>query len=494
MILITLSVIAAACAIGLTGAGIASWALAETPSPQLGYFNWIAFLLRLSVGLAVGLALWSASYSAVLFCFGSTAAFRIAKDVILALIGLSILVSPSKGTRATESRARPAPTRAGYRISSAVLGTIFLLSTFGAAFSFLAATNAAPEGGWDAWAIWNLRARFLARSGDEFAAAFSPAISWTHPDYPLLLPGLVAQVWIIVCHEPTTVPAVVSFTFLLISLGTMVSGISSLKDTCTGSLAGLVLISAPIFVQQAASQYADVPLAAYQLIACMTLVLACESSIYRPRRLIMLTGFMAAAAAWTKNEGILFFVSLAVAIGILPFFHASRDATRMGLLKCYLLGALPLLVLIAYFKWKYAPANDLASDAPRRLIAQCTDLERHLAILRSAKLHMLDSRKWNYFVLVLPFFTVACGCRKHLPRSFVPLSVAAGLVSLGFYGAYLVTPHDINWHLDHSIDRLFVQMWPIVVLTLFLPQCRFAYSSECEITLSGSQSDIKTGH
>ena len=52
-----------------------------------------------------------------------------------------------------------------------------------------------PEGGWDAWMIWDLRARFLVRAPD-FRDAFSPQmLPWAHQDYPWLLPGAVTQLW-----------------------------------------------------------------------------------------------------------------------------------------------------------------------------------------------------------------------------------------------------------------------------------------------------------
>jgi len=43
-----------------------------------------------------------------------------------------------------------------------------------------------------------------------------------------------------------------------------------------------------------------------------------------------------------------------------------------------------------------------------------------------------------------------------------------GLVCAGYYGIYLTTPHDLEWHLATSLDRLIVQLWPMVVFTTFL--------------------------
>ncbi|MBI3863197.1 MAG: hypothetical protein HY290_15000, partial [Planctomycetia bacterium] len=77
-------------------------------------------------------------------------------------------------------------------INRAALGTfatILLVALAGLAGEAISA----PDGGWDARAIWNLRARYLFRSGDAWRDAFSD--SFDHTDYPLLLPAGLARVW-----------------------------------------------------------------------------------------------------------------------------------------------------------------------------------------------------------------------------------------------------------------------------------------------------------
>ena len=50
------------------------------------------------------------------------------------------------------------------------------------------------DGGNDAFIIWNLRARWLYRAGEDFRSAFSPdLLFWSHADYPLLLPTILVR-------------------------------------------------------------------------------------------------------------------------------------------------------------------------------------------------------------------------------------------------------------------------------------------------------------
>ena len=69
--------------------------------------------------------------------------------------------------------------------------------------------------GYDAQAIWNLRARFMYRSGNAWEAAFSPLINRNfHMDYPLLVPLSVLGGWTTLGGEVLRVPSMLSMLFL----------------------------------------------------------------------------------------------------------------------------------------------------------------------------------------------------------------------------------------------------------------------------------------
>ncbi len=46
-------------------------------------------------------------------------------------------------------------------------------------------------------------------------------------------------------------------------------------------------------------------------------------------------------------------------------------------------------------------------------------------------------------------------------------AVALALLALGYFVIYLISPHDLNWHLSNSLDRLLLQLWPSFVFTYF---------------------------
>ena len=88
------------------------------------------------------------------------------------------------------------------------LAAAFMIALVAALYSAIMRTLAHPHGdGWDAFAIWNLHARFLFRGGPHWRDAFTPLLPWSHPDYPLLLPGAIAHFWTYLGHDDPRVPA-----------------------------------------------------------------------------------------------------------------------------------------------------------------------------------------------------------------------------------------------------------------------------------------------
>ena len=65
-----------------------------------------------------------------------------------------------------------------------------------------------------------MRARFLFKSGHNLTNAFSGYYGWSHPDYPLLIPGSVARIWTYTGVQSQIAPAVVAmfFTFATVTV------------------------------------------------------------------------------------------------------------------------------------------------------------------------------------------------------------------------------------------------------------------------------------
>lgn len=372
-----------------------------------------------------------------------------------------------------------------------VLTIAFPLALCAALYAALLRTLAHPHGdGWDAFAIWNLHARFLFLGGPHWRDAFSPLIPWSHPDYPLLLPAFIAHFWTFLGHDSPAVPAVVGFLFTFATVGLLCSSLFILRGRLPAMLGGLALLSTPAFFEVGAWQYSDIPLGFFFL---ATVALCCLrenlASLYPEHRfsgILVLAGLAAGLATWTKNEGLLFFCAMILArIVILMRRGEPRQdpaAIRTARLLPLLLGAAPVLLLVIYFKRFIVPPNDLFTDSATTIHKLLTSA-RYWAVIKWYTHETLRFGHWLFVsgtVLMLAYY-VALG-NQNRPRrrllSFRIFRLALLLTLVGYFVIYLITPYEIYWHLRFSLDRLFLQLWPSTIFLFFLSVSREAAPHE----------------
>ena len=150
-------------------------------------------------GVLFGLGAYSLGFAAVLLSVGPDPIALAAKDAALA--GLGILA-----WRRVRSLARvPSTPAAAASPWTRVAWTILAGAIVVTVGAWILQARVAPDGDWDAWMIWNLRARFLARAPD-LARVFAPSLAFTHLDYPLMVPGIVTSFWRIAATEPPGFP------------------------------------------------------------------------------------------------------------------------------------------------------------------------------------------------------------------------------------------------------------------------------------------------
>src|SRR6185436_18012898 len=90
------------------------------------------------------------------------------------------------------------------------------------------------------------------------------------------------------------------------------AGVKALSTKVHSRIASSLLLSTPLLINVAASQYADIVVCSF-ITAAVVLFCIYDSDPQQFRRLPALAGTAAAAAACTKNEGILFLLVLVAA-------------------------------------------------------------------------------------------------------------------------------------------------------------------------------------
>jgi hypothetical protein len=244
----------------------------------------------------------------------------------------------------------------------------------------------------------------------------------------------------------------VSLIYSLALVGLLGSALSWLSSESTGLLAMLALVSCDLFVSWSAAQYADIPLALYGL-GSLALLAAARGGD-RPVGLLLLSGFLAGAACWTKNEGIPLLIAL-LATGMA--FGGARTLVLMAA------GAAPLAGVAAAFKSLLAPASTaMLPGSAGEALARLAEPGRWWLVLTSFAGNFLNvSHWWAHPAVLLGAAAFALGfVAAEERRSLLRLAIApVGLLAADF-GVLLVTSADLAWNLGTATDRLVLQALP----------------------------------
>lgn len=324
-----------------------------------------------------------------------------------------------------------------------------------------------PYGGQDALAIWNLRARVLLKGQGSWLQDLTTL--GQHPDYPLLLPSLVARAWSYFGRSAWWIPFLVQGIIIYAAILSLTALIANLRGARMGLLAGWVLLGTPFFLRESAGLQADVAVAYYLLSA---LALISLKECWYPDRfgLEVAAGLMAALAAWTKNEGILLIVVLPT-VRMLMLYRRSGAGTALRSLSALVTGMLPVLILLVYFKLHITPDNDLvAGQSLPATMARMLDQSRYGRIMAAFFQGMLAFDRWQVYPLLLAIYMGLTGITHRPTNRFAGLTTLAVVLTVlgGFFCVYLTTPHDLHWHLRTALHRLLLQMWPATLLVVFL--------------------------
>jgi hypothetical protein len=321
--------------------------------------------------------------------------------------------------------------------------------------------RARPDGGWDAWMIWNLHARFLYRGEPSgWQALFDPALSWSNNDYPLLLPALVRAFWTITGAEQPVIPALISVAYSLLAVGIVCCSLSALSGDQRGALAGLILLATPTFDSFSSLQMADIPIAVYVLIGGVLLRFADVWPVVRPS-LLALSGFSMGLAAWTKHEGAVAVVALLIAHAVGSWRTGWGNYVKG--VAAIAVGLAPMLVLLIAFKMFLAPQGAIRMDSTS--LAHLVELHRYTTVLRGFLYELITfgAPGLNPFMLVLLYLALYRSPLEPQNVSSFTLVLIPACMVVSYFFVYLITPYDVDWHISNSLNRLLIQVWPITI-------------------------------
>jgi hypothetical protein len=339
---------------------------------------------------------------------------------------------------------------------------VLLACGLGVALSYwMIRVESSPYGDWDAIAIWTSHARYLYRDGPFWQKTI---LNTFHAEYPLLTPATTARLWRYMGQEIPDAAGILGVLYALAALLVLTGSLAHFRGPSRAALFGLTLLGTPFYLDYATSQSADVPMSLYVLV---TIALICFQANEAPEHLgpLVLAGFAAGCAGWTKNEGLLFIAATLLAL-LTPVFWKTRDSLRRML--AFLAGmALPLAIIL-WFKFAVAPPDNIfGSRQYAEVIQKVTSPQRYLTVLFHVSDHFWSFGDWlvNPMLLLIGYVVLQrLDRRMLLNRGWLQGVFICATVLLGYGAVYVLTPMDLQWHLDSSLSRLYLHLWPTFLL------------------------------
>ncbi len=424
------------------------------------------FLLKLSLSVGLAAGLTSCTFFIIgLNIFGSpNIAYQISEMAIFAGIAMIFAVMIRKEPVSMPENTDMLTERKLYAAAFLPALGISLISSISA---FVVKHLYLPHGAWDAWTIWNMRARFIFRLGEQWKEIYAHYTHYPHTDYPLLLSGTIARAWTYFGQESVRIPAAIALLFSLTTIALIYSSISHFKGRLHGAMAALMLIAAPYFIVQSVWQYADVPLGCMVLSTLIFFALEDSSSTDDTHRFAIFAGMSTGFCAWMKNEGLLIMLCMILsrAIIVIP---AKGFKAYISEIKWFMMGFLPILLMIAFYKIRLAPPNDLVSGQGAATLQRLTDISRYRITLKYYMVLAVKMLRWEILLFPAAIFLLGFSRKKRCNLSIRTAWIAIILILIGYFMVYITTPKNIVLHIETSYKRLLLHVFPGIVFAFFM--------------------------
>ena len=332
-----------------------------------------------------------------------------------------------------------------------------------------------PYGTIDVRIVWNYRAQWLFKGGDQWKFAFYSPVARDAEyeddkghaaDYPLLVTGSVYRGWKIMGLDHVAIPIMIAGIFTFGTYLVLFASLVLLRNRNQGYLAVLFMLVSTQFLHLGTDQYGDVPLAFF-ILSTIALFALKDRFPAISLQTVVLTGFTASCAAWTKNEGLLFF-ALVILVRFIGQIGKTEWSNLVKEFFCFFLGMLPVMATLVYFKLNFAPRNDIVNTYNlKNSVVHLLDLDRYLFVLTKILKKVIFFND-NIVILMAVYFLMSGLDRSGEGKKHILSHVFLLLLMLGGYlFVYMMTTYDLRWHIDSSLRRLFIQLWPAWVFLFF---------------------------
>lgn len=327
---------------------------------------------------------------------------------------------------------------------------IFLTTVIFMFLLFLMRILVEPFGMWDAWAIWNFKAKDVAINFILKNQHILFKENWNHPGYPLFVPYQIAFVSIIFGTYSEIISYLIHVLYLYLFVCLMFYFLSLKFEK---NLLFITLFPFTLFqlYTQSSDLCADFPLSifsAYCLYFYINISNSKKNKIFNSIYLGVILGIL----PHLKNEG--FFIYI-----IYFIFFIFDNLKNKKSLQYYSWIPISLIFSLSYVIYKY--------NAPQILQFQIT-LDEIVESFRELKRWKNIGLAFTFFHLfylyaTLPIFLFYYKLNHHIRiRYLIPIFVLYSI----YNGIFFITRLDQLWHISTAYARVNFQLSPILFFTI----------------------------
>jgi hypothetical protein len=320
-----------------------------------------------------------------------------------------------------------------------------------------------PTMEWDAFAIWQFKAKVLALAPlyPRPAYFYDVRLSFSHLRYPLLLPMISAGIQVANHSFREGLGKIPCYLFY-IGMGACIWG---LVRRCRGRTAAIIaaglVLTLPVIYRFGGSGTAEMALTAFYAVSIIAILRWQQNQRWGD---LLLAALASAAMAWTKNEG----QALALINGLVILVLTPRPLGRRNLLAVAAFAAIVVVLLLPWLLFiRGLPRTDEDYAARLNLHEMATHLDRLTTIAHAMARQPWVAKNWGIFWYVLAALALF-QWRGSMSRAVLTLWVLLGLHVLAYVPPYMVTNWDLAELLPNTIDRFFMHMLPPAALLIGL--------------------------
>ena len=307
---------------------------------------------------------------------------------------------------------------------------------------------------WDALTLWKLKANHFYIGNNYFDPTYYPDTYFAHPQYPHLGTYIWAFFW---------KNSILDYEYLGRTFQTYLYVVSLFVLTMSFRFQSYLKIFLALVVLIILSY--DPDLRGYQDIYIFSLIIFFGFFIYEKFRLnINLNSFIILIPLilpWIKNEGIFYSIFL-----LIIYFFVEKNNFKKFIF--------PIVILLTIFLQLYLNMTYFNLNTLFQFEIKSSNIlnDQGFTLLINKFIKILFYSSHAFFkhpILILDAFIIFISFYYlKLNNSVIPFYLFLVLCISFIIGIYVLTPNDIKWHLQSSVDRLLLQTSGIYIYLLVI--------------------------